>query len=86
MRGQGANEAWKGIAEVQRWREPTKTLVLTDSSGVRRFRIEMLASDVTADALSVLTALLDDVEETNPIAPRTGGDSPPVLKLVIPSE
>jgi hypothetical protein len=79
-----AAKMWQGIKEVEAWSEPTKVLVLTDRSGIRRLRVEMLASDVTTEALDTLEALVDELEETNPVAPSTGGDSPRILTLVGP--
>lgn len=76
-------EPYHGIQEVARWPEPTRVLVLTDRSGIRRFRVEMLDSDVTHEALNILGGLLDQAEATNPIEPGNG-NSQPVLKLVRP--
>lgn len=77
-----------GIAEVEQWVEPTRVLVLTDRNGLRRFRVEMLGSDVTAGALAVLSVLLDVVEAENP-APASSceglSSSVPRLELVPPA-
>lgn len=74
------------IREVGKWVEPTRVLILTDRSGTRRLRVEMLASDVTAEAMDALTTLLDVIETASPIVPACEpGCASGVALLLVPS-
>lgn len=52
-----------GITEVPGWNEPTRIIVLTTSDGVRQWRCEGLASNVTPEGLRALADLLEQAEE-----------------------
>jgi hypothetical protein len=47
-----------GLAEIPQWSEPTRTIVLKSPDGVRRGRVEWIASDVTDEFLEKLEELL----------------------------
>lgn len=64
-----------GVREVARWPEPTRVLVLTDKSGVRRLRVEMMGSDVTAEALEALCGVLEIIEAARPEPGASSGAS-----------
>lgn len=51
-----------GITEVPGWEEPTRIIVLTTPDGVRQWRCEGLASNVTPEGLRVLADLLEQAE------------------------
>lgn len=67
--------AFPGIREVARWPEPTRVLVLTDRSGVRRLRVEMMESDVITEALQALCGVLEVIEAATP-EPVASSDVP----------
>lgn len=52
----------EGIAEIPEWAEPTRVIVLT-AGGVRQWRCEGLASNITPESLRVLADLLELAEE-----------------------
>lgn len=52
-----------GITEIAAWSEPTRIIVLTSSDGVRQWRCEGLASNVTPEGLRVLADLLEQAED-----------------------
>lgn len=52
-----------GITEITGWLEPTRIIVLTTSDGVRQWRCEGLASNVTPEGLRVLADLLEQAED-----------------------
>lgn len=52
-----------GITEVPTWEEPTRIIILTTSDGVRQWRCEGLASNVTPEGLRALADLLEQAEQ-----------------------
>lgn len=67
------NPAFPGIREVARWPGPTRVLVLTDKAGVRRLRVELLAADVSTEALQALCGVLEVIEATTPESGASSG-------------
>ena len=66
------------ISEAPAWEEPTRIIVLTSSDGVRQWRCEGLASNVTPEGLRILADLLELAE-----ARRAASPSPvPALALI----
>ena len=51
-----------GITEIPGWSENTRIIVLTTSDGVRQWRCEGLASNVTPESLRLLGELLEQSE------------------------
>lgn len=51
-----------GLTEVPGWGEPTRIIILTTTDGVRQWRCEGLASNVTPAGLRALADLLEDAE------------------------
>lgn len=70
-----------GVQEVARWPEPTRVLVLTDKTGTRRLRVEMMASDVTSAALEGLVVVLEIIEAARPEPSASSGASSAVEPL-----
>lgn len=58
---QPAHEA--GITEVPGWKTPTRIIILTTTDGVRQWRCEGLASNVTPEALTLLDNLWQEAEK-----------------------
>lgn len=51
-----------GITEAPEWADRTRVIVLTTHDGVRQWRVEGLASNVTPNALRILADLLELAE------------------------
>lgn len=66
------------ISEAPAWSESTRIIVLTSSDGVRQWRCEGLAKNVTPEGLRILADLLDLAEARRAASPS----SVPVLALV----
>jgi len=57
------------IAEAPAWDERTRIIVLTSSDGVRQWRCEGLASNVTPEGLRILADLLELAEARRGASP-----------------
>ena len=60
-----------GITEVPSWSEPTRVIVLTTDDGVRQWRCEGLASNVTPEGLRLLADLLEQAEVRHGVSPTS---------------
>lgn len=70
-----------GITEVPCWEEPTRIIVLTTADGVRQWRCEGLASNVTPEGLRILADLLEDAENRSRLHDSVGE----LLTLLVPA-